>query len=203
MRLGIFGGTFDPIHYGHLLLAESCREALLLERVLFLPAAVSPLKQDTPPAGTQQRLQMVRLAIGGHEPFVVSSFEIDRGGVSYTVDTLQAVRQEHPHDELFFLLGADALESLAQWYQPAEICQLAQLVPVNRGHQSAVKPEQLTPPLTPETVSQILAHQVSMPAIELASTDIRQRVAQGMSIRYRVPPAVEAYIRAEGLYRSS
>lgn len=118
MRLGIFGGTFDPIHYGHLLLAEFCREACRLDRVWFVPAATPPHKspREITPAG--QRLEMLELAVGGNEFFAVSRMEVDRGGVSYTVDTLAELKAADPQRELFFLLGGDSLKDLPQWREP-------------------------------------------------------------------------------------
>ncbi len=115
MRLGILGGTFDPVHYGHLLLAEQTREQCGLDRIWFLPAAVPPHKRSAPLTPGARRIEMLRLAIAGHEAFEVSTLEIDRGGVSYTLDTLSAVRQQQPEAELFFLMGADSLRDLPTW----------------------------------------------------------------------------------------
>ena len=133
MRLGIFGGSFDPVHFGHLLLAECCREERRLDQVWFVPAAVPPHKRPGAVASASQRVEMLRLAIGGHEAFHVSTLEVDRGGVSYTVDTLEAVRHEQPAAELFFLMGADSLADLPTWREPARICELASPIVVGRG----------------------------------------------------------------------
>ena len=115
MRLGLYGGSFDPVHYGHLLLAECCREALTLDEVWLIPAAVPPHKQARELAPAKARLEMLELALGGHEQIKVSQVEIDRGGVSYTVDTLTAVHQLHPGASLFLLMGADSLLDLPNW----------------------------------------------------------------------------------------
>ena len=137
MRLGIFGGTFDPVHYGHLLVAESCREQLRLDEVWFLPAAVPPHKQQRELTPGSQRIEMLELAIGGHAAFRVCRYEIDRGGVSYTVDTLAHFRQEHADAEMFFLLGADSLRDLPGWREPVRLCELATPVVVGRVGQRA------------------------------------------------------------------
>ena len=133
MRLGLFGGTFDPVHYDHLLLAESCREACRLDAVWFVPAAHPPHKQERRLTPARQRIEMLELAIGGNEAFAVSPLEIERGGVSYTVDTLAALRAEQPERELFFLLGSDMLADLPDWREPGRICELALPVVVRRG----------------------------------------------------------------------
>jgi nicotinate-nucleotide adenylyltransferase len=210
MRLGIFGGTFDPVHYGHLLLAESCREQLGLESVWFLPAAVPPHKQDRELTPGTQRCEMLELAIGGHPTLVVSAYEIERGGVNYTVDTLAHLKHQDASRELFFLMGADSLRDLPLWKEPARICQLATPVAVGRSGGgsagAAQEPLDLTPLdrlLPAERLQAIRSHAVHMPRIDLSSSDIRRRVAAGQSIRYRTPRAVEEYIETHRLYRGN
>src|SRR5688500_10806095 len=122
MRLGLFGGTFDPVHYGHLLLAEACREQCRLDELWFVPAAVPPHKQERTLSPAKERVEMLRLAVGGHPAFSVSTLEIDRGGVSYTVNTLDAVRLSRPEATLFFPMGADSLVDLPTWREPRRIC---------------------------------------------------------------------------------
>jgi len=202
MRLGICGGSFDPVHYGHLLLAECCREGANLERVLFLPAAVSPLKQERAMSSAKQRTEMLQLAIGGHEAFELSTLELDRGGVSYTVETLRQLTAERPGDELFLLLGADSLRDLPQWREPGEICRLANLVVVRRGGLPPLDYEVLREFVEPARRDFFRSLQVTMPLIELSSTEIRRRAAAGLSLRYRVPRAVEEYIRQQKLYQT-
>ncbi len=133
MRLGLLGGTFDPVHLGHLLLAECCREQLRLDRVLFLPAAVPPHKRDRQLTPAPQRIEMLELAIAGQERFAVSRLEIDRGGVSYTVDTLRHFGREDPEGERFLLLGADMLHDLPHWHEAENVCQLAVVAAVRRA----------------------------------------------------------------------
>src|SRR5262249_55888086 len=125
MRLGLFGGSFDPVHYGHLLLAETCREQCRLDAVWFVPAAVPPHKQARELSSAENRVEMLKLAIAGNEAFSVYQMEIERGGVSYTVDTLEQLHAEDPTRELFFLMGADSLADLPTWRNPRRICELA------------------------------------------------------------------------------
>ena len=201
MRVGIFGGSFDPVHLGHLLLAEHCREACQLDRVVFMPAALSPHKQDKQPASNDARVEMLQLAIGGHEPFEVSRFEIDRGGVSYTVDTLRDWKQQHPGQELFFLIGGDALADFPTWREPQEIFRLATLVFVSRPHEDRPDFSLLDDVLDEEQIAALQAHHVDMPQIDISSTDIRRRVAEEKSIRFQTPRSVEKYIETTNLYR--
>ena len=133
MRLGIYGGSFDPIHYGHLLLAESCREQCRLDQIWFTPAAIPPHKLERQLTSGQHRLEMLKLATSGNEAFRVNDQEIQRGGVSYTVDTLADLQAKDPNRELFFLMGADSLADLHTWKEPKRICELAIPVVVRRS----------------------------------------------------------------------
>ena len=200
MRLGLFGGTFDPVHYGHLLLAESAREQCRLERVWFLPAAIPPHKQGHQPTPAAVRIEMLELAIAGHEAMAVSRYEVERGGVNYTVDTLTHFRQEDPDGELFFLMGADMLHDLPYWREPGRICQLA--IPVVVGRPGAGEPDFdcLSGVTTPERIETMRRHAVRMPPIGLSGSEIRRRAAEGLSFRYLTPRAVEKYIQTHGVY---
>jgi nicotinate-nucleotide adenylyltransferase len=200
MRLGLFGGSFDPIHLGHLLLAESAREQCRLDQVWFLPAAVPPHKLDRQLTPGEKRIEMLELAIGGHPDFSVSSHEIDRGGVSYTVRTLGHFRGLDPDGELFFILGADMLADLPNWREAARVCELA--VPIVACRAGTAEPDFgcLKDIARPERIEEFRRHRIESPQIELSSTEIRRRVAEGSSIRYRTPRAVEKYIQTHGLY---
>jgi nicotinate-nucleotide adenylyltransferase len=200
MRLGLFGGSFDPVHYGHLLLAECCREQCRLDEVWFVPAATPPHKQTRALSPAAQRIEMLELATGGQPAFRVSRIEVERGGVSYTVDTLAALAAEDPKRELFFLLGADSLEDLPNWREPARICQLATPVVVRRPGASAVDFDVLAGLAPPDRLAEFRRYQVEMPLVDLSSSEIRRRVAAAESIRYRTPRAVETYIQSHGLY---
>jgi len=202
MRLGLLGGSFDPVHYGHLLLAECCREQAQLDEVWFLPAATSPHKQSQTRTPAEQRVEMLQLAIAGQESFRLCRTEIERGGISYTVDTLAQLSAEAPARELFFLLGADSLEDLPRWREPDLICQLALPLVVSRPGAPPPNFGVLARLVSPERLDEIRRHHVEMPQIDLSSRDIRSRVASGLSIRYRTPRAVEKYIETHGLYRA-
>jgi nicotinate-nucleotide adenylyltransferase len=207
MRIGVYGGSFDPVHIGHLLLAECCREQAGLDRVLFVPAATQPHKQDRRLADPQHRVDMLRLATGGHPAFDVATLEIDRGGVSYTVDTLAALKSAHPDAELCLLLGPDALAGLPTWREPRRIAELATLVAVERESlddlRAAATTAGLTELLGADRLATLLDRRVRMPAIGIRASDLRAAVAAGRSIRYRTPRAVEAFIATHGLYRSA
>jgi nicotinate-nucleotide adenylyltransferase len=200
MRLGILGGTFDPVHYGHLLLAETAREQCRLDQVWFLPASIPPHKQGHELSAVEQRIEMLELAVAGDPAMIVSRLEADRGGVTYTVDTLAALAAEDARRELLFLMGADSLADLPNWREPERICQLAILAVVRRAGQE-VDYTRLAELVPPERIELFRQHQVEMPLVELSSHEIRERVARGQSIRYRTPRAVEKYIESLELYR--
>jgi nicotinate-nucleotide adenylyltransferase len=201
MRLGLFGGSFDPIHYGHLLLAETCRETLALDEVWLIPAATPPHKQSQERAAAKHRLEMIELALVGHEQIRASSIEIDRGGVSYTVDTLAEIQKVHPQATLFLLMGADSLRDLPTWREPGRICALSFPAVVRRGGMPEPDFSVLAPLVSAERLKMIRSAQVQMPLIELSSTDLRERARTGKSLRFRTPRAVEKYIETHGLYR--
>ncbi len=201
MRLGLFGGSFDPVHYGHLLLAECCREQCALDRVDFLPAAMPPHKRGRELSPADTRVEMLELAIAGHEQFCVSRDEIDRGGVSFTVETLRHYCDSNPDAELFFLLGADMLHDLPQWREADRICELAVLTVVRRAGEPEPDFSVLAEITPAERIALFRRHQVEMPLVGLSATEIRHRVAAGQSVRYRTPRAVEKYIETRGLYR--
>ncbi len=197
-RLGVFGGTFDPIHIGHLIAAQEVWAALRLDRVLFVPAGEPPHKRGLPVTPAEHRVAMVALAIQDNPAFVLSRIEVDRPGPSYTVDTLRQLRATWPAAELFLIIGADELLSLPTWREPATIAALAQIVAVARP---GVQIEDLRylEPWIPEPQRRI--HFVSMPLIGISATDLRRRVAEGRPIRYQVPDAVMQYIYEHRLYR--
>lgn len=207
MRIGIFGGSFDPVHLGHLIAAESAREQALLDRVVFMPAAQPPHKLDRHLAPAADRLAMLTLATGCNPAFVVSSAELDRGGVSYTVDTLAELASQRPGDTLVLLLGPDAVRGLPTWREPARIAELAELVTVERDRlddaASLRDDDQLRTVLGAERVEQLIDCRVRMPAVGIRATDIRAAVRAGKSTRYLVPAAVAAYISQHGLYAGS
>ena len=187
MRLGIYGGAFDPPHLGHLVAASDACEALGLHRLLWIPSAVHPLKAVRTAAGV--RLEMVRAAVAGDGRFAADDLELRRTGPSYTVDTLRELRAREPDAALFFLTGADNLADLPRWREPDEIARLATLAVVSRAGDSL--PADAPYP----------AVAVKVTRVDVSSTEIRRRVAAGQSIRYLVPDAVRAVIERERLYR--
>ncbi len=202
MLLGIFGGSFDPVHNGHLLLAECCAKQAALDTVWFLPTASQPLKPQGPVANDQDRLEMLRLALDDRAEFEVSALEIDRGGVSYSFDTLTAIRAENPQAELFFLMGADSLADLPHWHRPAEVCTLATLLVVRRAGTPEPDFSVLQNLVSAERLDAIRRHQVEMPATPISSSQIRSQIAADKDWQASVPEKVAAYICEHGLYTS-
>jgi len=192
VNVGIFGGTFNPPHVGHLIVAERAREDLGLHKVLFVPSFISPHKQHEELAAPRLRLEMVGLALRGQELFETSSLEIDRGGVSYTVDTLEHLRHVYTGDNLFLLIGMDNLAEFSTWRCPERIAELARVVVMTRPgfHFDAGNND----------LRQSFAF-CQVPEIGISSRGIRERVKDGKSIRFLVPPAVESFISQQRLYR--
>ena len=207
MRIGVYGGSFNPVHLGHLLAAECSREQACLDRVLFVPAAVPPHKRDRAIATAEDRLAMLALAVGGHEAFAVSTLELDRGGVSYTIDTLADLAARHPGDTLVLLLGPDAVAGLPTWRDPGAILDGWEVRAVERDGlddvASIVARPDVAALLGAERASGLIESRIRMPAIGIRASDLRAAVAAGRSIRYRTPRAVEAYIMAHDLYRAT
>ncbi len=198
MRLGIFGGTFDPVHIGHLLVAEQCLEQCGLDQVWFVPAGVPPHKLSRTIAPGKARAEMVELAVAGHERFRVDRRELDRGDPCYTVETLASFHTEDPSRELFFVLGSDSLVEFSTWREPKRIAELAHLAVANRGGAPLPDLEPLRPTLGDLVDSRVQF--VTIPGIDISSSAIRRRVGEGKSIRYMTPRAVECYIATHNLY---
>jgi nicotinate-nucleotide adenylyltransferase len=197
-RIGILGGTFDPIHYGHLAIAEEARLALQLDRVLFVPAAQQPLKRGGHVATPEQRLAMTRLACTSNAHFDVARIELDRPGPSFTITTLEAL-QAAEIGELHFILGADALAELPRWHSVMRVIELAWIVAVGRpGNAPDIAQIARALPGLNERLTLLEG-----PALEISSTSLRRRVSAGQPIRYQTPDAVVAYIYKHGLYRSA
>lgn len=196
-RLGILGGTFDPIHHGHLVAAEEALYQQGLDLVLFVPAGAPPHKPARPISPGHHRLRMVELAIAGKPHFAISRVDLDRSGPCYTVDTLALLRREWgPGPGLFFIVGADSLAEMATWYQPQRLIELCELVVVERAG-SEIDLGQVEAQLPGVGA---LLHRVRMPRLQISSSDLRARRRAGRSISYLVPPSVEAYILEHGLY---
>ncbi|HVK04220.1 MAG TPA: nicotinate-nucleotide adenylyltransferase [Armatimonadaceae bacterium] len=199
MRVGILGGTFDPIHYGHLRLAEEARERLSLERVLFIPNQVSPFKDADEVSPGALRLEMVRLATAGNGAFTASGVELERPGPSYTVETLRRLRAERPGDELFFLTGTDLLGGLTGWREPEAVLELARFVTLTRpgaGDDFARALEALPEAWRPKI------RYLESPGLEISSTHLRDLARGRHSLRYLAPDPVVDFVEARGLYRT-
>ena len=198
LRRGLFGGTFDPPHMGHLVMAEAARSQLGLHEVIFMPAAQPPHKQGKKICATEQRVAMVRHAIADNEDFTLSTFEASRKGPNYTTETMRLLREEWgDRVELFFIMGLDSLVDLPLWYKPQQLIELVKLAVIARPgyHADMDTLERLLPGISKRV---FFAH---APLIGISSTDIRKRVQEGKSIRYLVPRGVEQYIEEWGLYR--
>jgi nicotinate-nucleotide adenylyltransferase len=190
LKIGVLGGTFDPIHVAHLLLAEQAREQLQLDRVLFIPAGDPWRKASRRVVPALHRLAMTRLAVADEPSFEVDDCEVTREGPTYTVDTLRELHERHPDDQIYLLLGEDALADLPFWHEPESIADHVTVVVAPRG--GVVLPEL---PFDPESVIRI-----KMPFLDVSSTDLRARARRGKSLRYLVPDAVAEYIREHKVY---
>ena len=198
MRIGILGGTFDPIHVGHLAAARVAMDCARLDRVLFIPSATPP-HRDPAEAGAPQRLEMARLAVEGDTRFEVSDVEVRRGGRSFTSDTLRELGRAHPDDDLFLVLGWDAAKLFGTWHEPETVRTLASVIVISRPgtdgptvadlHAAGLEPDRtvLCPGETPD----------------ISASELRESLARGESVGDCLPPAVEGYIAAHGLYRES
>lgn len=196
-RIGVFGGTFDPIHIGHLIVAEEARARLDLHRVVFVPARVSPLKLRGTFIPAEDRCRMVQLAIKDNPNFSLSRADLNREGPSFTIDTLHAVREEQGREtELYFVMGADSVCSIQAWHRPQEIIRLARIVAVSRPgfHMDFEALEKELPGIRQAT------EVISGLSIGISSTDIRARLREGLPIKYQVPASVEAYIHEHRLH---
>ena len=201
MRIGIFGGSFDPVHVGHLWIAEAATEQLQLERMLWIPTATQPLKPGGAVAGNDQRAEMLRLAISGREGHEVDDRELKRSGVSYTVDTVRELVEQEGDAEWFLIIGSDSLESMRRWHQPGELLAMVTLAVVQRGGEPEIDFSVLDGMVSPERIERFRHHVIKMPVIEISSSEIRSRLQQGKSIRHRVPRSVEAYLANQNVYQ--
>lgn len=212
MKLGLLGGTFNPVHLAHLRIAEEAREAAGLDKVLFIPAADPPHKPLAGDVAFELRAAMVLQAIADNPSFGFSDLEARRGGKSYTVDTLTALRIERPDDQLYFIIGSDSFLELGLWHRYADIFNLSSLIVVERPEKAITEPLQQLPVAVRDQFVQetgnLLRHSsgtsirfVIGTRLDISSSQLRERVARQQSIRYLVPPAIEAFITQKGLYQ--
>ena len=214
MKIGLFGGTFDPIHFGHLRSAEEVREAFRLDRIIFIPTSIQPLKRGSASAA-EDRLKMIRLAITDDRAFAVSDIEVRRPGKSFTIDTLRAFAARRPKAEMFFIIGMDAFREIGRWKDFKELFALANFIvtsrPGSRGRTGgAIIPVAARKAFWYDRARGLFRHEsgkriyfLKLTDIAISASEIRERVKRGKSIRYLVPAKVERYIGQRGLYRAS
>jgi len=201
MKIGILGGTFDPVHIGHLIIAETVRDAMGLDKVCFIPAATPPHKRGREITPAEHRLEMVRLAIECNHAFELSDVELRRGGVSYSVETLEHLKATLDAEaEFFFIIGADTVPELPTWKDINELLQLCTLVVAARPgfRMEDLLSEDLA--LDPDARDRVFRHFIDAVRVDVASTELRARLAEGKTVRYMIPQEVENYIRAKELY---
>ncbi len=192
-KLGIFGGTFDPIHSGHLILAEELKEELGLQKVIFVPCANPPHKENSHLSEAKDRLMMTRIAIQDNPAFILSDLELKREGKSYTIETINQFKELYPQSELYLLLGSDVLEELHLWKEPEKIFEQIKVVIAKRPGFDRIDPQN-------SYVKKSLV--VPIDGLNISSSRIRERVKSGRSVRYLVPSGVEEFIQAKNLYKS-
>jgi nicotinate-nucleotide adenylyltransferase len=198
-RIGVFGGSFDPVHIGHLIIAQDALEQLELDRLIFVPAAVSPHKQDRHPTEGRHRLEMLKIATENNFNFEVSDMEVTRGGVSYTVDTLQHLKYDNPTAERFFIIGLDSILEFHRWHRAEELLECFTVVPLGRGGEdpSEVFERSELPNIWK---TKLMERMIRIHEVEISASEIRMRIAEGLSIQTLVPAEVEMYIAEHHLY---
>ncbi|MFC1921522.1 nicotinate-nucleotide adenylyltransferase [Chloroflexota bacterium] len=198
MNTGLLGGTFDPVHKGHMAVAETVMSRVGLDEVVFMPAARTPLKENIRISAAEHRIEMIRCAIEGIPYFRLSTIEMSRTGPSYTVDTLSELRKTiNDEDELFLIIGCDSLINIHQWKEPERLLKMCRLVAVPRPGYTIPAPETLEKEVPGLSKNVIILDE---PNVDISATDIRERVAQGLSIKHLVPEAVDQYIKKHKLY---
>jgi len=200
-RIGIIGGSFDPLHLGHLVIAQDAAEHLGLSEVVFIPAAIPPHKQHVRQVDAGHRLNMLKLALEADARFSVSDIEIRRGGLSYSVDTIKALGAIHHDADLFLIIGSDTLVELHTWHRVEELLQMCTVATILRPGIDSLDAIGQKIKLPERYRATLMDHVVAAHRVGISSTEIRRRVAEGKGIRYLVPPAVEAYIYEQGLYQ--
>jgi nicotinate-nucleotide adenylyltransferase len=194
-RLGVMGGTFDPIHYGHLVTAEEAQVQFALDEVVFVPTGRPWMKEDRDVSPAEDRYLMTVIATASNPRFRVSRIEVDRDGPTYTVDTLRALGRENPDAELYFITGADAMLEILDWKHPDEVLSLAHFIAATRPGYDLARFE------AEERTRHPNVSEMNIPALAISSTDVRMRVREGRPIRYLVPEGVKSYVEKAGLYR--
>lgn len=197
-NIGIMGGSFDPIHNGHLAIAAAARQALALERVLFIPNPRPPHKDNRGMSAGHHRMRMVELALADHPHFMPCAIEMERPGTVYSVDTVQELLRRDPEQELYFIVGADALDGLSAWKEPERLLTLCRFVILNRPGSDLLLPADFDPKLAALLTQRGV--RLEIPPLDISSSDIRARVQSGASISDMLPPAVREYIDEQKMY---
>lgn len=193
MKIGFLGGSFDPVHFGHLLAAQDAFEQYKLDRLVLVPAAKAPLKPDYNPSSPEHRLAMLRAAVESDRRFEISDHELKKGGISYTIDSVRHFRSLHPKDDLFWIVGGDQIPQLHLWKDAAELAKLIEFIFLERpGHPVRAEP----------AVPGLRLHRCEGHRVAVSSTELRQRTRLGLSLDYFVPHKTIVYIRDHGLYRN-
>ncbi len=197
-KIGIMGGTFNPIHYGHLFLAENAFDQIGLERILFMPSKNPPHKTKPDMVTDEQRVDMIELAIGDNSHFELSTLELEREGLTYTADTLTILTAENPDTHYYFIVGADSLFMMHQWKKPQIIFDQCTVIAAGRDHVVQERLQKQAEFLTEQYHADIRL--IQMPTIQISSADIRERLAEGKTLRYYLPDQVIAYMKEKQLY---
>ncbi|MBI2437424.1 MAG: nicotinate (nicotinamide) nucleotide adenylyltransferase [Lentisphaerae bacterium] len=200
-RIGILGGSFNPVHLGHLILAQDAWETFDLAKVLFVPCDLSPHKPSTALVAVEHRVAMLEAALSGSLPFELCDLEVRRGGTTYSIDTVRALLQRYPRNELVFIIGSDTLAELHLWKDVGQLLRLCRFVTLVRPGFELKTITRGSLNLDPQLERELLANVATGHQVDISSSDIRHRVAEGMSIRYLVPEGVEMYIAEHSLYR--
>lgn len=200
-KIGIMGGTFNPIHFGHLFLAENAYEQLGLDKVWFIPSKNPPHKRKPEDITEQQRIDMIQLAIQENPHFELSTLELEREGMTYTADTMKILREQNPNIAYYFIIGADSLFLMDQWYQPQVIFDNCTIAAANRDNADQSALEKQVQLLKKQFNANIIL--IDMPTVQVSSCNIRERVAARKSIRYYLPGSVREYIESKHLYRTA
>jgi len=200
-RIGIIGGSFDPLHIGHLVIAQDAAEHLGLSKVVFIPAAIPPHKQHVRRADVEHRLNMLKLALESDTRFSVSDIEIRRGGLSYSVDTIKALGAIHNDADLFLIVGSDTLVELHTWHRVEELLKMCNVATILRPGIDSLDAIDQKIQMSGKHKAKLMGHIIAAHRVGISSTEIRLRVAEGRGIRYLVPPEVETYIYEHGLYQ--
>jgi len=194
VKIGLYGGSFDPVHFGHLIVAQESYERFGLDRVIFIPAAQSPLKPGAVSASAADRLAMVRAAIEDDPRFAVSDIELRRGGMSYTLDTVKELKSRYPGDTFYWIIGADQAARLPEWHAIEQLAEVLEFIAVDRPG---------SPPLAPASVPGLRVHRLESRLIDISSTELRERARRGLPLQHFIPHKALVYLKAHCLYREN